>query len=198
MKTCRKCQRTLSIESFKRDSSRADGRSSRCLDCTREEGRLYFARHQEEGRARARRWRENNRERHRAYSREWYAKHPEQASEAAHRVYLAKRAVYIKRAMEYKRAHPDLARADARRRSVGRNRAAFDYAQTLLLDLCSYCGGPGGVVDHIVPLSGGGENSADNLTAACVSCNSAKRSSSLIRFMLKLAREPRGIYAKNP
>ena len=41
---------------------------------------------------------------------------------------------------------------------------------------CPYCG-TGGVlgVDHIIPISRGGDNSWDNLQLICVSCNSQKR-----------------------
>lgn len=43
---------------------------------------------------------------------------------------------------------------------------------------CTYCGTPGDdrslIVDHIVPRSKGGENSDENLTTACISCNAKK------------------------
>jgi hypothetical protein len=44
---------------------------------------------------------------------------------------------------------------------------------------CSYCGVEGGkttkwCVDHIIPLSRGGTNDPDNLTACCFPCNSSK------------------------
>ncbi len=42
---------------------------------------------------------------------------------------------------------------------------------------CQYCGESYGplCIDHVFPLSRGGSNDPDNLTVACVSCNSSKR-----------------------
>ena len=55
----------------------------------------------------------------------------------------------------------------------------------LLKDPCAYCGGRAGQVDHIVSLAAGGDNSLENLTAACRSCNSEKRDNPLLIFLLK-------------
>lgn len=54
-------------------------------------------------------------------------------------------------------------------------------------DPCSYCGGSGGEIDHIVPLAKGGTHSIDNLTGACKSCNSSKHITNLLLFMLRQA-----------
>lgn len=39
---------------------------------------------------------------------------------------------------------------------------------------CRYCGQPANAVDHILPVSQGGDNDPDNLAAACRTCNSRK------------------------
>lgn len=51
--------------------------------------------------------------------------------------------------------------------------------------LCAYCGRPLGLyhVDHIVPLSQGGGNDAANLALACPSCNMAKGSMGLLKWL---------------
>ncbi len=43
--------------------------------------------------------------------------------------------------------------------------------------ICAYCDDAGGPfnIDHIYPLSRGGDNSPSNLCVACASCNAAKR-----------------------
>jgi 5-methylcytosine-specific restriction endonuclease McrA len=41
-------------------------------------------------------------------------------------------------------------------------------------DLCKYCGGPAEVVDHVVPVTRGGQSVIENLVPACVRCNSSK------------------------
>lgn len=57
------------------------------------------------------------------------------------------------------------------------------YVSVLAFDPCSYCGGPGGEFDHITPRAMGGLDTADNLTSACHSCNSSKRTKTLLRFL---------------
>lgn len=47
---------------------------------------------------------------------------------------------------------------------------------------CGYCGGEASAVDHILPVSCGGDDEPENLIAACNACNSiahAKRFASL-------------------
>ena len=40
--------------------------------------------------------------------------------------------------------------------------------------LCHYCGAKANEVDHVIPLSQGGTNKADNLVASCKTCNARK------------------------
>jgi 5-methylcytosine-specific restriction endonuclease McrA len=41
---------------------------------------------------------------------------------------------------------------------------------------CAYCSKPANTVDHVVPLARGGDKyDTNNLVAACIACNSAKR-----------------------
>lgn len=40
--------------------------------------------------------------------------------------------------------------------------------------LCFYCGGSADTIDHVIPLSRGGQDPIDNLVPACRSCNSSK------------------------
>lgn len=49
---------------------------------------------------------------------------------------------------------------------------------------CIYCGGPGGTVDHVVPLSRGGRHAEGNLVPACLPCNSSKRDKLLIEWLI--------------
>lgn len=56
------------------------------------------------------------------------------------------------------------------------------YKRALRADPCSYCGGQGGITDHIVPrVLGGGDD--ENLTGACQGCNSRKSSKRLLSFL---------------
>jgi hypothetical protein len=52
------------------------------------------------------------------------------------------------------------------------------------LDPCAYCGGPGGTIDHTVPLAAGAAPTVGNLTGACPACNEAKGRWPLLPFLL--------------
>lgn len=83
------------------------------------------------------------------------------------------------------------ARENYRRRSLGRNAEAIEYAQILRGDLCCYCGAPMEQIDHIVAVGPDANrrdplvHEWDNLTAACRSCNMSKRDHSLLFFLLR-------------
>ena len=65
------------------------------------------------------------------------------------------------------------------------------YNAALSRDPCSYCGGPAGETDHIVPRSEAGGNTGldhaipelENLTAACADCNRAKGGTPLLLYL---------------
>ena len=68
--------------------------------------------------------------------------------------------------------------------SVGSQRVAVPVAvrrKVLARSSCEYCGDTHGPfeVDHIVAVSRGGGNEADNLALACFQCNRAKSDKSL-------------------
>jgi 5-methylcytosine-specific restriction endonuclease McrA len=58
------------------------------------------------------------------------------------------------------------------------------FAAVVAGDPCSYCGGPGGEVDHVDPVSAGGVSDWTNLTGACRSCNARKNARPLLAFLL--------------
>lgn len=51
-------------------------------------------------------------------------------------------------------------------------------------DPCVYCGGKAESVDHIRPKSDGGDSTVRNLAPACLSCNHAKGSKSILLFLV--------------
>lgn len=57
------------------------------------------------------------------------------------------------------------------------------FVAMLRRDPCSYCGAPGGTIDHIVPLSKGGSHHSSNLAASCMTCNNKKKARSLLSFI---------------
>lgn len=62
--------------------------------------------------------------------------------------------------------------------------ATRGYARVVLADPCVYCGGPADTLDHIEPLSAGGDHDWTNLAGACRPCNSRKERRPLLTFLL--------------
>lgn len=142
-------------------------------------------------------WREKNRERHRAYSKEYREKN----SEAVAATKKAWAAANVDKYVEYHRKsrseNPESYRATtrryranhpgfvafcnkvrrARRKGAEGNitRTEWEAIKRLFGGQCAKCGSPERIsMDHVVPLFCGGTHSADNIQPLCVSCNSAK------------------------
>ena len=65
-----------------------------------------------------------------------------------------------------------------------RKQAPRTFRSVIRRDPCSFCGGPGGTIDHVVARANGGPDVWSNLTGACTSCNASKATDSLITYLL--------------
>jgi hypothetical protein len=61
---------------------------------------------------------------------------------------------------------------------------ALDYCDMISRDPCVYCGAPSESVDHIDPVSAGGNSNWGNLAPACLACNSSKGAKPLLEFLM--------------
>lgn len=62
---------------------------------------------------------------------------------------------------------------------------------------CYFCGRLADTIDHLTPLSRGGDNKLDNLVPACRSCNSSKRTKTLEEYLTYLRKKGIRIYTSN-
>ena len=104
--------------------------------------------------------------------------------------YRANEALVKAKAAAWLRAHPEYGRAARQKR-----RAEGDMSVALLRAVrdvcdgtCAYCLGPASTVDHVLPVSRGGDNAMCNLVLACRSCNSRKHSKTPLEFVFDLPR----------
>lgn len=212
-KKCRLCGVEKPLDQFHRDRSKSDGRRNECKPCkcadvrlrkNPEKRRAWQEANREKIREQARERRRVNRdqvlaakkrhrdkyrrelaekqtarywsdpERHRAIGREYARTHKDEARERHFRWRWSN----IEHVREY-------GRAAFYRRKFDRDAETVEFVELLKNDPCSYCGMAGpSHIDHIVPVSKGGANTLDNLTAACVGCNSSKHDRSLLEFLL--------------
>lgn len=154
-KRCPRCKHSFPREThYSKCKGSKDGFSGYCKKCAKKK-------HAE--------WVDTNRDDLKAYRRKHRKEHPESYSgEYAHK----------------KTNTPDTLRANWRRRYARKHGAIGEHTATdidcLYINqrgLCAYCGcklNGKYHVDHIIPLSRGGSNNADNLTLTCARCNLSK------------------------
>ena len=129
-----------------------------CKAYKREHWPLFYANHRDKSLAWSRQWYQRNKERRRHQNKMWARAHPEA----------------VKAIIERRRA--TLQNAEI-------NDLTYKEWETILREYgyrCAYCFLSGPLsMDHIIPLSKGGDHTADNVVPACRSCNSSKGDKSL-------------------
>ena len=128
--------------------------------------------------ARVKKWSLEHREQKDATCSRWHKEHPRSGIEAGKR---------------WRKNNPDAARAIKRNRRMRimgvsgsgwsakeENKLIEDYGHR-----CAYCGKKIEklTMDHVVPISRGGNHSIDNIVPACGSCNSSKHDKPLLIWM---------------
>lgn len=131
-------------------------------------------------------------ERRRAYSAKW-AKANRDRMAAAQARYDAKpenkeRAAQRRATLDGKARET----VNSARRAAGRNRTVSDLtlnqwiaARAFYGDACAYCGQPATGMDHVIPLSRGGANSANNVVPCCLRCNGQKSALDVEAFIAR-------------
>jgi 5-methylcytosine-specific restriction endonuclease McrA len=166
---CGGCDRRLPIDAFDVRKDRGV-RWSRCRECRAQFAADWAsenaARRTDQYRARRAADVEGHLRRGRIAAARWRQEHPEEA-----RASLA----------ASRQRHPETSAS----RSVLQNATREDlaYAFVVRRDPCCYCGCQGGTVDHIVARAQGGTDHWTNLTGACISCNSSKKTRGLLLWL---------------
>ncbi|CAB5230106.1 HNHc domain containing protein [uncultured Caudovirales phage] len=141
----------------------------------------YHAKHPEGDQAYQARYRAENREKVKASEARSRAKHPEKRK-ASYARYYAKNPEKMKANNAKRRA--------CKRSAGGRGITGHQWRDVLTstLGLCTYCNELRPLaLDHIVPLSAGGDHDIENAVPACKSCNSAKNKTPLLLWLARRA-----------
>lgn len=199
-KLCRKCDTVKPIEQFRKDRSKKTGYGSYCKPCSSETAKAWQRRNPDKRKARDEAWYAKNKERkaaadakrlpqYRARRSEidrarWERLTPEQRRLRWNTWFWANR----EHVLRYKRTQRIIRRSQDADWTVFPE--SLEYVKLISLDPCVYCGSQAEAVDHIVPVAKGGTGAPDNLAPACTSCNSSKRDTSLLAFLLRPNRDP--------
>ncbi|GGY88658.1 HNH endonuclease [Streptomyces nitrosporeus] len=149
-KACGKCFVVKGYEAFNQNSTAPDSRRSACNACRSAANQRRYGEHGERLRESARRWYVGNP----GYKARWRNKNPERYRALA-------------------RHHSAVRRA----RKAATTVISFTHDDMLAdwedhdLYGCVFCGGPFEEIEHILPLSRGGEHSLANIVPSCVDCN---------------------------
>lgn len=187
-KTCPRCELEKPVADFHADASKSTGLASYCKECAKQKTRDWAEANPEQKRVAQRGYYVANRERVLAASSAWRKANPEKVAEQQQRHKGIKHAPRDRRA--YAKAHPEIARKQSQMRRARLAKAVIiagvaEYERLTRLDPCSYCGHAGGTADHIVPLTAGGNHGPMNITGACHACNSGKRDTSLLHYLIR-------------
>jgi len=195
MKVCSKCKEVKDESLFGKDKRVKSGLHSQCKTCLSERRRKYYQTHKDDAIVKARKYAIEHPEQTKAANLKWRRAHPEQH----HSTYLKWKQNHPERAkastqkwrdnnLEHVKAvyrnwvieHPEQ-RKNSMRKSHHERRvklASTPFPKEFkLASECWICGSTEKLtIDHIVPVSRGGDNSIENLTTLCKSCNSSKGS----------------------
>ena len=175
-KCCTKCKNRLpvTVEFFYKDKTMSDGFSSRCKSCMKEAGKkrrkLYYQSNKEIIAQKARLYGVKNRGKISEKQRESRAKKKDQITE------------YNRR---WRAANKEILKAHKRRRRALKLKSEGHHTTEDIEALyasqdgkCCYCGcdlNGKFHVDHVIPLTRGGSDAADNIAIACAFCNQSKK-----------------------
>lgn len=186
-KVCTKCAARLPLDDFYRERRQPDGRRSICRRCHAAYMKAYREANPEKIREGETRWRKSNqewvnernrrnqekrgaegRDKRNAYLRAYRAANPEKTA--------AKLRAYAKRYPDKVRARCALRRARMRGAAVcDFTTAQWEVIKAAYHHCCAYCGELKPLtIDHVIPLSKGGNHTASNIVPACRSCNGRK------------------------
>lgn len=179
MKLCHYCNLEKPLDNFGNNKRAKDGKKTKCNSCHNEHMKAYYWQHREilaakalahhyENREVANAKRKANRlknlEKQMQHSRQWQKDNPE-AANAIKTNWRMKNRVKLREIAEQREA------------VIKAGNVPSAYIKELRQMPCNYCGKyfeNKMHIDHVVPISKGGQHSIDNLVTACKPCNLSK------------------------
>lgn len=133
------------------------------------------------------RWKARNPEQVAEYNRQYRAENPEKVRQAVMRSHAKYPDRVLQRAREWRAKNPEKVREQTlRRRRAPLDAEAAAYVEALMADPCNYCGSREHLeLEHITPISQGGDSHWMNLATACRSCNARKQASEPLEYLMR-------------
>ena len=159
-------------------------------------GARYYAKNADKWILYAARFCAANPKKSKTYSARYYAKNSEKVNARRARYDAEHPEKARARKARYHAEHPEGNRAHCAKRRArklaagGKGITARQWQEVMdsSLGLCTYCNERRPLaLDHIVPLSGGGEHDIENAVPACQSCNGSKHKAPLLLWLARRA-----------
>lgn len=198
---CKECCNARQVELYQEDPERhreyVRAYRERYPEKVLEDTRRYHEENHEKRLAYNRWYNEQYREKKLEYKRQYREENREQINADARERYQRKRESRLQYNAEYRKANRHYFKRKAYERrmleeAAGEMASEEELAQMLedQQHQCAYClvalTQKNTTVDHMIPLSRGGDNDALNLCICCSTCNSSKRSLTAVEYMERL------------
>ncbi len=163
---CNKCKTERKLEYFPKDKRCKLGRARTCSIC------VYKSRDTKERKANQKK-----------LTKRWYQDNRELSLKRQTKRYEENREQLLAYGRQHSKNNPEIYKAaNHRRRAAKRNNGNNDLTAKQIVELfdkqknCEYCDAEGNLtIDHVIPISKGGQNTLTNVVLACMSCNNSKR-----------------------
>jgi hypothetical protein len=194
-KACKQCKQIKCLSEFPKHKDCKDGHSNQCKACRQQIARNRKALNPEYYKQKGRELRARHHEARIEWQRNWRKKNPERYREQARNLYWKNPEKFRKRSSDYAKDNPDMVNAVLRRRKARlKNARTSKYSEKQVLDLygqsCHLCNLPidmtaprwtalpgwekGLHIDHVIPISRGGDDSLENVRPSHGFCNVSK------------------------
>jgi len=172
-KTCIKCQVFKPVDCFHKCSSAKDGLQGKCKVCVKKYAAQYYLDNLEQIKASSKKYVLDNPQKHRTNNKQWRLANKEKANAAVRKHRLAN--------LEKYRYYTSLRRA--KKLTNGVYKISNNELKKLYESPCAYCGSKESIeMDHVIPISRGGQHSIGNLVPACSRCNRSKSNKLLVEW----------------
>lgn len=183
LKVCSACLVNKDVQEYSRQTRASDGFQSRCKQCAKVSHAAYQGLHIKEHRERERRYYSINNDGHRRASAKYYVAHKREISVKKAALRNINPDKYRILSAAYRRTHPFIIRDQTHRRRARIHGVFVESVKMSVLverdhGQCGICHNEvdkaDWSIDHILPISKGGEHSYQNTQLAHLRCNLSK------------------------